>query len=43
MCFEFDFAIQADGGSLGNGSADCAGYGSYVRSNVTREKNADPG
>ena len=29
MCFEFDFAISADGRSLGNGSADCAGYGSY--------------
>ena len=29
MCFEFDYVATVDGGSLSNGSADSAGYGSY--------------
>ena len=29
MCFEFDYWITADGGSLSNGAADSVGYGSY--------------
>jgi hypothetical protein len=42
MCFEFDYWVTTDGGALSNGTADSAGYGSYMRSNVTQEKNADP-
>jgi ribonuclease HI len=29
MCFEFDYFASVDGGSLSNGSAESAGYGSY--------------
>ncbi|MCL7455269.1 MAG: reverse transcriptase-like protein [Anaerolineae bacterium] len=32
MCFEFDFAIVSDGGSLDHGAGN-HGYGSYVLSN----------
>jgi hypothetical protein len=39
--FEYDFLAVVDGGSRGNGSEN-QGYGSYVRSNVSQEKNADP-
>lgn len=42
MCFEFDYSVSTDGGAAANGTADSFGYGSYVRSNVTREKNGDP-
>ena len=42
MCFEFDYLLSTDSGAAANESADSLGYGSYVRSNVTREKNADP-
>ena len=40
MSFEFDYLVISDGGSRGHGTAN-QGYGSYVRSNVSQEKNAD--
>jgi hypothetical protein len=42
IMFEYDFLAIVDGSCEGNGSANAAGFGSYVRSNVTREKNGDP-
>jgi hypothetical protein len=41
MCSEFDYVATVAGGSRSNGCADSFGYGSYVRSNVSQEKNAD--
>jgi ribonuclease HI len=38
MCFEFDYFLSTDGGSLSNGSADSAGYGSYCLQVRTGQK-----
>ncbi|MBN1135321.1 MAG: reverse transcriptase-like protein [Anaerolineae bacterium] len=38
MCFEFDYFATVDGGSLSNGSADSAGYGSYCLQVRTGQK-----
>jgi ribonuclease HI len=38
MCFEFDYFASVDGGSLSNGSADSAGYGSYCLQVRTGQK-----
>ena len=38
MCFEFDYWVTTDGGSLSNGTADSAGYGSYHLESRTRQK-----
>jgi len=38
MCFEFDYFLSSAGGSLSNGSADSAGYGSYCLQARTGQK-----
>jgi len=38
MCFEFDYFLSSDGGSLSNGSADSTGYGSYCLQARTGQK-----
>ena len=38
MCFEFDYLATIDGGSLSNGSADSAGFGSYYLESRSGQK-----
>ena len=40
--FDYAYRVWADGGCAQNGTREARGYASYVRSNVTREKNGDP-